>query len=384
VAEAVRLLEERPAVRLALREQFRYVVVDEAQDANPQQFALVRLLVGASGNVTFVGDDDQAIYSFRGAVGQGLAGLGDSYRELRDIVLRRNYRSRRPFSRPPSPHPANDPDRLEIQRGVDKTLTAVRRARRPASVRHRAFHTAEAEADAVATDIERRLRLGRAPGTMAVLVRTNADAGPVLASLDVRGIPRRFSGASRLFAHREVRDVLSLMRVIASPAASEDLYAVLTSPPYGLGGEDLTALRWRRRRRSLWSVATELLGQPGLLRVSADTRARLERCVTGLQVSIAAAHERTAPVVLYEHLRESGWLRQLVSRAEDGDDDPLRRVARLFEVVKVQSDLLADPRMVVLVPVLGALIDAGQDPLAPETEDALTRSRCAINAPGRG
>ena len=96
VAEAVRLLEERPAVRQALRQRFRFVVVDEAQDANPQQLALVRLVAGGSGNVTFVGDDDQAIYAFRGAVGQGLAGLGDAYPSLRDVVLRRNYRSRKP------------------------------------------------------------------------------------------------------------------------------------------------------------------------------------------------------------------------------------------------------------------------------------------------
>ncbi len=75
VAEAVRLLRERPSVCMALRRRFRYVVVDEAQDANPQQLRLVRQLVGASGNVTFVGDDDQAIYSFRGAVGQGLADI---------------------------------------------------------------------------------------------------------------------------------------------------------------------------------------------------------------------------------------------------------------------------------------------------------------------
>ena len=79
VAEATRLLDERPAVRMALRRRFRYVVVDEAQDANPQQMRLVRQLVGSRGNVTFVGDDDQAIYAFRGAVGQGLAGLDASF-----------------------------------------------------------------------------------------------------------------------------------------------------------------------------------------------------------------------------------------------------------------------------------------------------------------
>jgi DNA helicase-2/ATP-dependent DNA helicase PcrA len=371
VAEAVRLLEERPAVRMALRQRLRYLVVDEAQDANPQQLSLVRQLVGAGGNVTFVGDDDQAIYSFRGAVGQNLAGLEEAFPTLRDVVLRRNYRSRKPIleaARRLIRH--NDPDRLEVRRGVDKSLTAVRRARRPALVRHHAFATATVEADAVAEDIAQRLKQGRSPGSMAILVRTNADAEPVLASLDVRGIPRRFSGASGLFAHREVRDVLSLMRAIATPASSEDLYGVLTAEPYRLGGEDLTAIceMANRRRRSLWSVATELLEQPGLLRLTPDTRSRLERCVTHLRESMSAAHERSAPAVLYDHLRDSGWLRHLVDRAELGDDGPLRRVARLFEIVKSHAELLGDARMALLVPSLQALIDAGQDPAAPELD----------------
>ncbi len=372
VAEAVRLLAERPAVRATLRRRFRYVVVDEAQDANPQQHQLVRQLAGATGNVMFVGDDDQAIYSFRGAVGQGLAELDGMYRGVKDVVLRRNYRSRKPIletARRLIRH--NDPDRLEIQRGLDKTLTAVRRSRRPALVTHHAYQTAADEADGVATDVQRRLRRGTPPRSLAVLVRTNADAAPVLASLDVLGIPRRFSGASGLLGHREVRDVFSLMRVIHAPAASEDMYAVMTSEPYGLGGQDLTRLceYASRRRRSLWDVATELVEQRGLLRLAPATRMVLERLVNDLQQSIEAAHERPAPVVLYDHLGRSGWLKRLVSLAERGDDAPLRRIARLFEIVKEQADLVDDPRLAAVVPALRALIDAGHDPVTPERDD---------------
>lgn len=372
VAEAVRLLEDRPAVRQALRRRFRYVVVDEAQDANPQQMRLVRRLVGRNGNVMFVGDDDQAIYSFRGAVGRGLAGLDEDYHAVKDVVLRRNYRSRKPIleaARRLIRH--NDPDRLEITRGLDKTLTPVRRARRPALVQHRLYRTPVEEADAVAAEVRQRIDAGLDPEGMAVLVRTNADAAPVLASLDVLGIPRRFSGASGLMAHREVRDVLSLLRVLASPERSEDLYAVLSAPAAGLGGEDLTAVceYADRRRRSLWSVVTELIEQPGLLRVSDETRRRLKRVVELLRTSIADSHERAAPVVLYEYLGRSGWLKRLITDAERGDDGPLRRVARLFELVKEQADLVADPRIATVAPTLRSLVDAGHDPVAPDADD---------------
>ncbi|MFV2063377.1 MAG: ATP-dependent helicase, partial [Chloroflexota bacterium] len=368
VCEAVRLLDERPAVRMSLRRRFDYIVVDEAQDANPQQLQLVRQLAGHAGNVMFVGDDDQAIYSFRGAVGEGLAELDAQYLEMRDVVLRRNYRSRAPIleaARRLIRH--NDPDRLEVSRGIDKKLTAVRRSRRPAMVRHRSSSTATEEADQVAADIKARLERGASPASVAVLVRTNADASPVLASLDVLGVPRRFSGASGLLAHREVRDVLSLMSVIAAPNTSEDLYAVMSSQPYGLGGAELTSIceLASRRRRPLWSVIGELVEQPGILRLTPDTRARLERVVRDIRASLEIAHERAAPAVLYEHLRGSGWLAKLVAAAERGDEGPLRRVARLFEIVKDQSDLVTDSRLAVVVPALRALLDAGQDPAAP-------------------
>lgn len=372
VAEAVRLLEERPAVRQALRRRFRHVVVDEAQDANPQQLRLVRLLVGHAGNVTFVGDDDQAIYSFRGAVGEGLARLEDSYGPVKDVVLKRNYRSRKPILEAARQLiRRNDPHRLEISRGLDKTLTAVRRTRRPAMVTHRLYRTSVEEADAVAADIRGRLEGGLPAEQIAVLVRTNADAAPVLASLDVLGIRRRFSGASGLMAHREVRDVLGLLHVIAAPQRSEDLYAVLTAPAYGMGGEDLTTIceYAERRRRSLWSVLTELVEQPGILRVGDETRRRAERVVRELRESITAAHERPAPPVLYEHLARSGWLRLLITDAERGDDGPLRRVARLFEVVKEHADLVGDPRIANVAPTLRSLVDAGHDPVSPDADD---------------
>ena len=372
VAEAVRLLDERPAVRIALRQRYRYLVVDEAQDANPQQMRLVRLLAGASGNIMFVGDDDQAIYGFRGAVGQGLAGLDELFESVTDVVLKRNYRSRRPIleaARRLIRH--NDPDRLEVQRGVDKTLTAVRRTRRPAMVRHQVYGTSAAEADGVTADIRERLERGTAADDIAVLVRSNADAAPILASLSVAGVPHRFSGASGLLAHREVRDVLSLLRVIVSPGASEDLYAVLTAPPYAIGGEDLTAIceAAARRRRSLWSVVVELTEQPSLLRLAASTSRQLERVVGDLRAAIGEAHQGPTPAVLYGALRRSGWLKSLVQDAERGDDGPLRRVARVFEVVKSQADLVSDPRPATVVPTLRSLIDVGHDPVAPDADD---------------
>ena len=120
---------------------------------------------------------------------------------------------------------------------------------------------------------------------------------------------------------------------------------------------------------ALWSVVTELDEQPGLLRVGSDTRRSLGRVVEQVRTSIEGAHEHPAPVVLYDHLARSGWLKRLVADAEHGDDGPLRRVARLFELVKEQADLVADPRVATVAPTLRALVDAGHDPVAPDADD---------------
>jgi DNA helicase-2/ATP-dependent DNA helicase PcrA len=223
----------------------------------------------------------------------------------------------------------------------------------------------------VASEVARRIREGTAPGAIAILVRTNAEARPLLASLDARRVPARFSGASGLLAQREVRDVLALLRTIAAPGGSEDLYAVMAAAPYRVSGEDLAALceMATRRRRSLWSTCQEVVEQPGVLRLSPDGRSRLERVVADLRDSLALAPDRDAPGVLYSHLRRSGWLASLVGAAESGDERPLRWVARLFEAVRDQADLLADDRVTSVVPALQALLDAGEDIATEEDED---------------
>jgi DNA helicase II / ATP-dependent DNA helicase PcrA len=365
VTLALRLLEDRPAVRAEIHRRYRYLLVDEFQDTNPVQLALVRAIAGERSNVTVVGDDDQAIYTFRGAAVENILGFGASFPALRRVVLRRNYRSRAPILA--AAHRLirhNEPHRLDRRDGVDKTLVPHRRAPRPLPVRYVGYRNASEEADGVATTIARRVASGDAPSDFAILVRTNADAEGFLRSLDHQGVPWRFSGASGLYARREVRDLLAFLRVAANPDSSIDLYAVASGDPYRLGGEGLTALleAGRRRHRSLWSICTELLEQPGLLRLDRTSRAALERLVTDIRDAVSASHTMPAGDVLYRHLKQNGRLATLIASAERGDDVALRNVARFFEILRAQAPLLAEDRLPFLVPHLGTLVEAGDDP----------------------
>ncbi len=370
VGLALRLLRESASARFELQRRFKYILVDEFQDTNRAQSELVELLAAGHGNVMVVGDDDQSIYKFRGAAVSNILEFRRRHPRSRQIVLRRNYRSRTPIL--DSSYRLirfNDPDRLEVRNGIDKRLVAERRGgERP--VRHMVFATGSEEADWVAREIAGRIAGGARPRDFAVLVRANGDADPILRSLNLASVPWRFSGTSGLYARPEIRLLLAFMRAIADLSSSVNVYALAASEVYGLGGEDLTAIvnSARRRNRSLWEVAEELTRQPGLLRISAATRIALERLVGDVRTFSEMAHERPSGEVLYQFLRRSGLLSRLASTESVAAEEALQNIAQFFDIVRAQSDLLPDDRMVFVARHLQTLIDAGDDPATAEID----------------
>ena len=365
VSLALRLVRGSAAIRASLQERFRYILVDEFQDTNRAQAELVGLLAEGHRNITVVGDDDQSIYRFRGAAISNILEFRERHRRARLVVLRRNYRSLAPIleaSYRLIRH--NDPDRLEVRTGIVKQLVAVRRTRNARPVRLESFPTGSDEADWIAAEIGRRIAAGARPRDHAVLVRTNASADPIVRALGATAIPWRFSGTSGLYARPEIRLLLAALRAISDPGASPDLYALAVSEAYGLGGEDLTAIvtTAKRRNRSIWAIMEELGRQPGLLRLAPGTHVVLGRLVADLRRWSGLAHERPTGEVLYAFLRESGLLARWSTVEAASAEEALRNVARFFEIVRRRSELVADPRPAFVVPYLGALLDAGDDP----------------------
>jgi DNA helicase-2/ATP-dependent DNA helicase PcrA len=257
-----------------------------------------------------------------------------------------------------------------VKAGLSKELRPQRRMAGAAPVRLEAFATGPEEADWIAGEIGRRIGAGAAPRDHAVLVRTNAGADAILRSLNIAGIPWRFTGTSGLYARPEVRLLLSLLRAVADLSSSVDVYALAASEVYGLGGEDLTAIvnSARRRNRTLWEILEELDRQPGLLRIAPASRTAVARLVADLRASTALAHERPAGEVLYRFLRDTGWLARLTATESQSSTEALQNVARLFDIVRAQSTLLADDRAVFVAPHLQTLIEAGDDPPSAELD----------------
>jgi DNA helicase-2/ATP-dependent DNA helicase PcrA len=352
---AARLLAERAQVRHEVVSRHRHLLVDEFQDMNRVQLDLMLALTPEGANVTAVGDLDQQIYTFRGAASNNVQRFADAHPGLTRVVLRRNYRSRQPIidaarrliDHGPRPHLV----------GADARQVAARRSRSPRPVRLVTFATPAEEADGVAAHVEARINAGIAPRDIAVLARSNSEIEPLVRSLNILGLPVRTRTPADFFAQPEIRPLVAFLRCIADPANSIELYVLATAWPYDLGGERLTELLAdsRRAHQPLWVALGRLADDPSLAGDAFAHAAR--RLVTHLRAAIESSHQRTAGEVLYEHLRRSTALARL---AAADDATAARAVARFFDVVRSRSALLADARVVALVPYLNELIDVAE------------------------
>src|SRR5262249_44041232 len=177
-----------PYVLAHYQRRFRYILVDEFQDTNYAQFELVKLLASQHRNVTVVGDDDQAIFRFRGASISNILGFDATYPDARRVVLVRNYRSGQQTLDAADRLIQHNSDRLERDRGFDKKLVADAGPGRPPD--HREYDTVTQEADAVARMIEEAVQGGRrAYRDFAILVRADAAARPVRRAPNPPGPP---------------------------------------------------------------------------------------------------------------------------------------------------------------------------------------------------
>ena len=376
VSLALRLLRDHPAVLERERARFRYILVDEFQDTNHAQFELVKLLAGSPrANVTVVGDDDQSIYRFRGAALSNILGFRAAYPRSASVVLNDNFRSRQPIlDASYRLIRRNDPDRLEAREGLDKRLAAKATFTRPAPhggpIELLAFDTGSDEADAVAERIGSAVRQGRRAGDHAILVRTNRDAEPFLRSLNMVGLPWRFSGTAGLYRQPEVRLLVSFLRAVNDPEDSVSCYDLATSEIFGLAPAEVTqALNAATRRRASLESALRRVAQQGEAGPFGSRALDvLRRLLETLDHHRGMSAERTTGELLYHFVSSSGWLGRLAREAKEGGDERLANVARFFEIVRRQSALLRDDRLPFLVAQLDTLIEVGDDPSTAEVE----------------
>src|SRR5467141_1207186 len=229
------LFREHPERLAYWQRRFEHVLVDEFQDTNAAQYRLVKLLAAQHTNLCVVGDDDQAIYGWRGADVRHMLSFQQDFPGATLVKLEQNYRSTQVIL------DAANGVIAENTRRLGKTLFTVTQGGEPVTLLTAADERDEAEW--LAGELSRRAADGDvAYEAMAVLYRTNAQSRPLEEAFRFRGIPYRLVGALSFYERREVKDVLAYLRLIANPADDEAFLRVVNVPRRGIGDASLALL----------------------------------------------------------------------------------------------------------------------------------------------
>jgi ATP-dependent DNA helicase UvrD/PcrA len=253
----VRMLAENPQELERYRRKFQYLLVDEYQDTNRAQYQLVKLLAGGHGNVCVVGDDDQSIYGWRGADIRNILDFNKDFPDAHVVRLEENYRS--------------TPEVLDLANVVisanrsrmGKTLRATHASGERVTAT-RCLDERD-EADFVVEELLAR-RAQSSSLTLrdvAVLYRTNAQSRALEEAMRKRAVPYRLVGAVRFYDRREIRDLMSYLKLIANPADDEAFRRAVAVPKRGLGDTTIEQLSVQARGAGVPMLAAAV--RPDLL-----------------------------------------------------------------------------------------------------------------------
>lgn len=307
---SLELLQKDAAVLGQYRQRFGHLLVDEFQDTNKIQYQWLRLLAGGGGHITAVGDDDQAIYGWRGARVENIREFQGHYPGARLIKLEQNYRSTRTILALANAVISPAEGRL----ATDKKLWSDGQQGEP--VQLLAARNEYHEAEAIAEQAEAWRADGRRLADMAVLYRTHAQSRVLEQQMVQQQLPYRVVGGLRFYERAEIKDALAYARLLANRDDDAAMERIINVPSRKLGAATLDALRANAADKSLWASAAGLLQTGALKAAQANALQGFVNLVDGLDGQrplpldelMGAIMERTG---LYEwHTRAGGELGQ--------------------------------------------------------------------------
>ena len=315
------LFREHPERLAYWQDRFQHVLVDEFQDTNAAQYLLVKHLATRHGNLCVVGDDDQAIYGWRGADVRHMLTFQNDFPGTKLVRLEQNYRSTQVILDAANAIIAENKTRL------GKTLFTEKQGGAPVVLLSTADERDEAEW--LANEFSRRSSEGDADyNEMAILYRTNSQSRPLEEAFRFRGIPYRLIGAISFYERREVKDLLAYLRLIANPADDEAFLRVVNVPRRGIGDASLAVLA---RAAAGWQKP--LLESARQASTISDLRPNVREALAGvasladrLRESVGQADPATA---LETILATTGYEQYLAEEGSEG----LERIENVRELV---------------------------------------------------
>ena len=280
-----RLFSEHPDVLEKYREHFQYLLVDEYQDTNAAQFTLIKMLAGDRCNLCVVGDDDQSIYSWRGADVGNILDFPKIFPGTKVVKLEQNYRSQ-----PAILNAANAIIGTGSRRHDKKLWSAFDEGEKPKiTILDRDDTEATFVADLICSKMAERPELQYKD--FAILYRSNQLSRQLEQSLRQASIPYRLVGGQQFYARREIKDAVAYLKLLCNPKDDQSLLRILTAPPRGIGPKSVTELK-RRRAEEHVPMFTTLKSESFISTLSGKAKAELQ---TMLNAFNAAKNEFSTP-----------------------------------------------------------------------------------------
>jgi DNA helicase-2/ATP-dependent DNA helicase PcrA len=325
----VSILRENAAVRDRYRRQFPHILVDEYQDTNRAQYELIKLLSGEAQNVCAVGDDDQAIYGWRGADVRNILDFERDFPTARVVRLEENYRSV-----PQVLDLANVVIR-ENQGRRGKTLRATRADGEQITLVGAADDRDEAEA--IVEEIHARRGKGQFRlGDIAILYRTNAQSRTFEEAFRRHGLPYRLIGAVKFYDRREIRDLIAWLRLIANPADIEAFTRAIAAPRRGVGETTVEMLVASAREAGI-SILDACANEQILSGARPSTKLALIGFVNVVKKMQAIAAEASVDRLLADLVSTIGYIDALKA-----EPDGIERIDNVGELIRGAAEVVID------------------------------------------
>lgn len=390
ISNTLKLFRTRKNILKQYQNQFKYILVDEFQDTNYAQNQLAILLAGEQKNITVVGDDDQAIYRWRGAAISNMIQFRKQFPKTTVVTLTKNYRSTEIIlNKSYNVIQNNNPDRLEVKEKIDKRLKSERKIKGN-PIELILEDRAENEADEVAKQIKilttnnNHSPRGEASKNnnysyrdIAILVRANDHSEPFTRALSRHGIPYQFLGPGRLFQQEEIKDLIAYLKVLYNFDDSVSLYRVLNMALFEINARDIAALLnfSRKKNKSLFQ-ALEILIQPSHLEggnenelfLNKETIEKLKTITDMIHRHLKLVPKETAGQILYYFFKDSGLLEKNVKASSEKEVKVTENTSKFFEKLKNFEAENKDASIFAVVDWIDLAMQMGESPLATNTD----------------
>ncbi|RLC97910.1 MAG: ATP-dependent DNA helicase PcrA [Chloroflexi bacterium] len=329
--KTLRMLQEHPVIRELLQERYQYIHIDEYQDTNKVQFEIMQLLTGTAQNICAVGDVDQNIYSWRGADISNVLQFEKNFPGAKTVFLEENYRSTGTII-------AASNDIIEQNNNrIPKTVFTSNQDGEKITLH--AAHTGADEAEYIVMTIKELIQEGTSPSSVAILYRTNFQSRALEEAFLNYEVPYQLLG-TKFFERKEIKDVLSFLRLALNPNSTADISRIINTPTRGIG--KVTMLKVvEGRREELKGATLEKVERFDQMMQDITDHAQTEKISETLKfiikrTGIEADYRKSG---LEEDLERLENLQELVTLAVRYDElGPEEGVEALIENAALQSD----------------------------------------------